>query len=122
MPRTSAGNVYFTGITDVSGHISLGGRLALRWQAGPFVAFGIGTNLEWVQGHAISGGDECNTNVTAGSLGEAANCKRQATPTAFKTTGIPNPNYRPSIDAPGRRFFADDTLVTDLWANLSILF
>jgi hypothetical protein len=122
MPRTSAGNVYFTGITDIAAHISLAGRLALRWQAGPYVAFALGTSLEWVQSHAITGGDECNTMVTAASLEEAANCKRQSTATAYKTTGIPNPNYRPSVDAPGRRFIVDDTLVTDLWANLSLLF
>jgi hypothetical protein len=122
MPRTSAGKVYFTGITDIAPHIALGAKLALRWQAGPFVSFGLGTSLEWVQSHAITGGDECNTMVTAASLGEAANCKRQSTATAYKTTGVPNPNYRPVVDSAGRRFRVDDTLITDLWANLSILF
>jgi hypothetical protein len=73
-----------------------------------------------VQGHAITGGDECNTLVTA-SIGEAANC-RKPSGTTFKATGVPNPNYFPSIDSAGRRFRVDDTLITDLWANLSVLF
>jgi hypothetical protein len=119
-PVPSAGNVYFTGITDIAPHIALGGRLAVRWQAGPFVSFGLGAGLQWVQSHAITGGDECNTMVK-GSVGEAANC-RTVSGTTVKATGTPNPNYRPSIDAPGRRFLVDDTLITDLWANLSLLF
>ena len=119
-PAPSAGNVFFTGITDIAPHIAMGGRLALRWQAGPFVHFGVGAGLQWVQGHAITGGDECNTMVSA-AIGEAANC-RKPSGTTFKATGVPNPNYRPSIDAAGRRFRVDDTLITDLWANLSILF
>lgn len=119
-PAASAGNVYFTGITDIAPHIALGGRVALRWQAGPFVSFGLGAGLQWVEGHAITGGDECNTMVK-GSLGQAANC-RDASVAPPKPTGTPNPNYRPSIDAPGRRFRVDDTFITDLWANLSLLF
>lgn len=119
-PVASAGNVYFTGITDIAPHIALGGRVALRWQAGPFVSFGLGAGLQWVEGHAITGGDECNTMVK-GTRGQAANCTT-GSGISEKVTGTPNPNYRPSIDAAGRRFRVDDTLVTDLWANLSLLF
>ena len=127
MPSTSAGKVYFTGITDIAPHIALGSRVAVRWQVNPLVLFTLGVGFEWVQGHAITGGDECNTGVKAGSLGEAANCKSVSArnpqgEASYKSTGIPNPNYRPSIDSAGRRFRADDTLITDVWANLSLLF
>ncbi len=121
----TAGNVYFTGITDIAQHIALGGRVALRWQPGRFVLVALGAGLQWVQGHAISGGDECNTNKKD-SLAEAGNCKSESLAagggTNTSATGIPNPNFRPSIDSPARRFRVDDTLIVDLSANLAILF
>jgi len=37
-------------------------------------------------------------------------------------TGIPNPNHRPVIDLPGRRFSADDTTLVDLWLSGVVMF
>jgi hypothetical protein len=37
-------------------------------------------------------------------------------------TGIPNPNYRPTLDVPGNRFLSDDGTIVDLWINGVVMF
>jgi hypothetical protein len=39
-----------------------------------------------------------------------------------RATGIPNPNYRPTLDVPGNRFLSDDATIVDLWINGVVMF
>jgi hypothetical protein len=119
----AAQKVYFTGITDQQAFTSIGGRTALTWQAGERVKFQLGAGLTWNQSHLITAADACNPSfqndpTTAGPCHGAVSPGGPAAP----ITGIPNPNHRPSIDLPGRRFSVDDTTIVDLWGSIIVMF
>jgi hypothetical protein len=37
-------------------------------------------------------------------------------------TGLPNPAYRPTINAIGRRFYVDDSITYEVFANGTVMF
>jgi len=121
-PRSQ--KVYFTGITDVQQHaeFSLSGQAT--WQAGEYVKFNVGLGYQYVQPHFITYDEACNPDFS-GDLYEAGPCRTSSSAQLggiLSATGIPNPNYRRSLNTPGYRFKVDDANLVDGWLNVSVLF
>jgi hypothetical protein len=112
--------VYFTGITDVQAHMAFGGSASITWQAGEFVKLTGGLGLSFVQSHVVTAADACNPDFRT-DAGASGPC-RTTVGTRQSVTGIPNPNHRPVIDLPGRRFTVDDTRIVDLWLMGTVMF
>jgi hypothetical protein len=110
--------VYFTGVTDVQAHGALGSNVNLTWQAGEYVKFNAGLGLGWMQSHLITSADACNPDVV--DIDRAGPCV-SSNPNQ-PVTGLPNPNHRPVIDLPGRRFSADDTFLLNFWLGGVVMF
>jgi hypothetical protein len=112
---------YTTGLTDVLAYGSYRGSASVMWQANEYVKFQFGIGYAHDQGHVITGDAPCNPSVkkeaTAGPchIGDAM----QGT---WTPTGQPNPNYRPTINDVGRRFWVDASNTFDLFAAGVVMF
>ena len=119
----NASKVYFSGITDQQAYSSIGGSMAVTLQAGEYVKFHAGLGLTFAQSHLITSADACNPDLGNNDAGAAGPCRSGAVSAGGgSATGIPNPNHRPVIDLPGRRFSADDTTLVDLWLSGVVMF
>jgi hypothetical protein len=117
--------VYFTGITTVSAYASIRASASVTWQAGEYIKFTAGGSFTRDQSHLITADQACNSDSSA-NLAESGPC-RVETPNGDGTStvhasGIPNPNYRATIDAVGRRFRTDDTDLWDGWIMGIVMF
>jgi hypothetical protein len=118
----NAQKVFFTGITDQHAFGSFGGFVGVTWQTGEYVKFNAGLGLTHVQSHLITAADACNPEKTT-DAGASGPCRTGGVNAAGgSVTGLPNPNHRPSIDLPGRRFSVDDTALVDLWLSGIVMF
>jgi hypothetical protein len=113
--------VYVTGITDVQQHGVYQLSTQLIFQAGEYVKFNLGGGYTMEQGHVLTYDQPCNPDFT-GDVTRSGPCRAATGPTTFTATGIPNPNYRPSINAPGRRFRIDDSTAFDVWLSATVMF
>jgi hypothetical protein len=119
-PRSQ--KVYFTGLTDVQQHGVYTLSTSLTWQAGQYVKFNVGGSYTITQAHFITFDQACNPDF-AGNLGKAGPCKAtRANATTPAASGIPNPNYRKTINDPGRRFKVSDASDFDAWVNATVMF
>lgn len=109
----------FTGVTDAEAHAVFGGRAGVILQAARYVRFSAGLGVAYVQPHAITAADACNPDVLPSDTSRAGRCRVVATNTA---TGTPNPNHRPILDLPGRRFRIADTFIWDAWISVTAMF
>jgi hypothetical protein len=116
-----AQQVFFTGITDQLQYISVGGHFSATWQAGEYIKFVAGVGLTYNQNHVITADQACNPSVT-NNLGAAGACSHSVGFGQTQQTGIPNPNYRPTIDVPGNRFLSDDGTIVNVWINGVVMF
>lgn len=114
-------SVYFSGITDQQAFTTFAGSLRATWQAGEFVKFSVGGGVTFVSSHAITAGDACNATITD-DAGASGPCRAQRSASQLQVTGIPNPNYRAVIDAPGHRLVADDTTIVHLAVSGTLMF
>jgi hypothetical protein len=115
-------SVYFSGITDQQAFTSIGAKVSATWQAGEYIKFTAGAGLTYDQSHLITSADACNPNFTS-DAGAAGSCHTTgSTGNQGVVTGIPNPNQRPAIDLPGRRFSSDDGTIVDLWISGVVMF
>lgn len=112
--------VYTTGITDVQQHGLYTLSAGVTFQAGEYIKFNAGFGFTAEQGHIITFDQPCNPDFK-GEPGTAGPCKA-GTGAQAPVTGIPNPNYRAVIDAPGRRFRTEDTTIWDAWVNAIVMF
>ncbi|HVU05052.1 MAG TPA: hypothetical protein VHE30_25055 [Polyangiaceae bacterium] len=119
--NTSSEKVYTTGITDVQQHGIYRLSAQFTFQAGEYVKFNVGAGFTAEQGHVITLDQPCNPDFSKdpGTAGPCHSSGSKGTPAA---TGIPNPNYRPVIDTPGRRFRFDDGTLVDAWVNAIVMF
>lgn len=117
----SATKVYFSGITDQQAFGSFGVSGGVHWQAGKYVKFTAGLGLTHVQSHLITAADACNPSFKLDASASGP-CGTGAQTAGGGATGIPNPNHRPVIDLPGRRFSVDDTTLVDLWLSGVVMF
>jgi hypothetical protein len=118
--NTSSQAVYMTGITDVQQHGIYTLSASATFQAGEYVKFNVGGAFTAEQGHIITFDQPCNPDFKD-QVGTAGPC-RSTSATTTSATGIPNPNYRAVIDAPGRRFRADGMTLWDAWVNAIVMF
>jgi hypothetical protein len=110
--------IAFTGVTDVEAHGAFGGKLAFVVQAAQYIRFNLGAGLTYEQSHLVSTADACNPDFTP-TPGEAGRCRSGG---VGEVTGTPNPNHRPAIDLPGRRFRVTETFIWDAWVSGSVMF
>jgi hypothetical protein len=116
----TAEKVYFTGITEAQAYGSFTLSGAATWQAGQYIKFSVGTALTYAQPHLVTAADTCNPNINGTSIDNAGPCHLVAQ--GGTVQGVPNPDHRDAIDAPGRRFSVDDTTIIDLWVQGVVMF
>ena len=83
--------------------------------------FGLGFRHD--QGHGISADQPCNPNFKE-DIGKSGPCRSgdDAQGQIVTATGAPNPNYRPTINAVGRRFYVEDSNTFDIFASGVVMF
>lgn len=117
--------VYFTGLTDVQQHGQYRLSTQFTWQAGEYVKFNLGGGLTIVQGHFITFDQACNPDFSS-SIGEAGPCRNTLVDSngtrSYDPSGIPNPNYRKTVNDPGMRYKVDDSSGLDAWVNATVMF
>ncbi|HET9959776.1 MAG TPA: hypothetical protein VFQ61_35025 [Polyangiaceae bacterium] len=111
---------YFTGLTDVQAHGQYTLSAGFTWQAGEYVKFNLGGSYTLVQSHSLTGDQACNSDFT-NSLDAAGPC-RSSSGDGASATGIPNPNYRRTINDPGQRFRVANSSQLDAWLNATVMF
>ena len=118
--------VYFTGLTDVQQHGVYTLSSSVNWQVGEFVKFNVGAAYTLTQAHFITFDQACNPDFANdlsksgpchGSKVDASSGKPTDTP-----SGIPNPNYRKSINDPGHRFKVSGSSDINAWINATVMF
>ncbi len=114
---------YSTGLTDVQAFGSYRISGSGTWQAGKFFKLNFGMGLRGDGMHGITGDQPCNPAVKD-DIGKSGPCKSGDYATGFEPTptGIPNPNYRPSINTIGRRFFVANSTTFDLSVSATVMF
>lgn len=113
---------YFTGLSDVQPYGSYRASASVTWQASELVKFQFGMGYRHDQGHGLGGDQPCNSDLK-GDSGKAGPCRRGGGEGQGSTvTGQPNPNYRPTINAVGRRFYVDDSNTFDIFASGVVMF
>lgn len=119
----SSRKVYFTGLTDVQQHGVYSLSTSFTWQAGEYVKFNAGGAFTLTQGHFITFDQSCNPDFS-GDVGRAGPCRSRSGSgsSAGRTTGIPNPNFRKTINDPGHRFKVDASTQFDAWINATVMF
>jgi hypothetical protein len=117
---TGSQKTYFTGLTDVAAHGSYRVSTSVLWQASEFVKFQLGFGFRHDQGHGISGDQPCNPDFKD-DIDRAGNCTKNDS-SSRTATGVPNPNYRATVNAAGRRFFVDDSNTFDVFASGTVMF
>src|SRR5262249_26331747 len=124
---------YMTGLTDVYAHGSYRLSAGVTWQASEYVKFSVGGGFKFDQGHIITGDQPCNPNpkfIThntnkkdPGVLPQAGPCHSGDDNTQnISATGQPNPNYRPTINVTGRRFYVDASQTWDVAISGVVMF
>ena len=114
--------VYVTGLMDTQQYIITRYSLGVTYQLNEYIKFAAGTALNYIQSHFLTFDQPCNASLN-GALQEAGPCRGRSTATGpWQATGIPNPNYRPVINAPGRRFLVDGSTGFDGWLNATAMF
>jgi hypothetical protein len=98
--------------------------VSVTWQAGEYIKFTAGGVYTREQGHIITADQRCNPdfNNDIGASGPCRNEKVVGTNKTISKTGIPNPNYRPTIDAVGRRFKTEDSNLWDAFVMGIVMF
>lgn len=113
---------YYTGLADVQAFGSYRGSGAITWQASQYVKFTAGFGVRFDQGHQITGDQPCNPafkgDITKSGFCQSGNVATQD----VAPNGIPNPNFRPSINQVGRRYLVDDSVTVDVFANGVVMF
>jgi hypothetical protein len=115
--------VYFTGLTDVQQHGVYTLSSSVNWQVGEFVKFNVGGAYTIMQSHFITFDQACNPDFS-NDLSKAGPCQgtKADDPSQRVPSGIPNPNYRKSINDPGHRFKVSDSSAFDAWINATVMF
>ncbi len=113
--------VYYTGLTDTQQHGIYTFGVQATYQAGEFVKFNVGGSYMLVQGHFLSFDQACNPDFN-NNLAASGPCRTNPAENTFVATGIPNPNFRKTINDPGRRFKVDDSNGFDAWISATVMF
>jgi hypothetical protein len=120
----SSQKTYFTGLTVVEPFGSYRASSSVTWRIQEYVKLTFGMGLRFDQAHGITHDQPCNPNFKSNPF-ESGPCHftQGSGPTPeVGATGIPNPAYRPTISAVGRRFFVDESTTYELFARGVVLF
>jgi hypothetical protein len=114
---------YVTGLSDVLAYGSYRASGSVLWQASEYVKFQFGVGYKHDQGHAITADAPCNPGDRS-DPNKSGPCHSGDAPTGQppNSTGLPNPNYRPSVNAVGRRYWVDNSNTFDLFASAVVMF
>jgi hypothetical protein len=93
----------------------------VTWQAGEYIKFHVGGGYTLTQGHFITFDQACNPNFS-GDLGKSGPCHSTSVSGGTTASGIPNPNFRRTINDPGLRFKVDDGRGLDAWLSATVMF
>jgi hypothetical protein len=86
------------------------------------VKFNLGGSYTLTQAHFITFDQACNPDFT-NDIKKAGPCKGvKADGTTPVASGIPNPNYRKTVNDPGHRFKVSDSSEFDAWVNATVMF
>jgi len=77
--------------------------------------------LRFDQAHGISHDQPCNPDFND-DIGQSGPCHSEVDGSRIRATGIPNPAYRPAINAVGRRFYVDQSTTYEVFARGSVMF
>lgn len=124
---------YNTGLTDVYAHGVYRASGSATWQASEYVKFQAGFGFQFDQGHIITGDQPCNPNasvITGAADPQSPDVVAKAGPChggnddtqSLTATGLPNPNYRPSMNVVGRRFYVDASMTWDVAISGTVMF
>lgn len=116
--------VYFTGLTDVQQHGVYTLSTSVNWQVGEFVKFNVGAAYTLTQAHFITFDQACNPDFTSDieKSGPCRGTRTNANGSSTVASGIPNPNYRKTINDPGHRFKVSGASDFDAWINATVMF
>jgi hypothetical protein len=121
---TTSQRNYFSGLADVQAYGAYRGSFSLMWQASELIRFQVGAGYRHDQGHGISNDQPCNPDLKPTNLADVSKsgpCHSGTSPNEV-STGQPNPNYRPTINSVGRRFFVDAANTFDMFASIALMF
>jgi hypothetical protein len=120
---TGSQKTYTTGLTDVLAYGSFRGSASVMWRASSFIKFQFGLGYGHEQGHVITGDAPCNP-ANKGDITKSGPCHLgDATlGQTIVSTGVPNPNYRETINDVGRRFWVDASNTFDLFVSGVVMF
>ncbi|MEM6788803.1 MAG: hypothetical protein AAF715_14880 [Myxococcota bacterium] len=111
---------YFSGLTVVEPYGSYRGAGSVTYRTGKYVKLNAGVGLRFDQPHGITHDQPCNPDF-AGDVDPSRAGPCQST-TGGNVTGIPNPAYRPTINAVGRRFYVDQSITYEVFASGTVMF
>jgi hypothetical protein len=112
---------YTTGLTDVSAYGSYRLSGSVTWQVGEYVKFNFGLGFRHDQAHVITADAPCNP-ADKSDLTKSGPCHTGDEATGITSTGLPNPNYRATINSVGRRYWVDASNTWDLSASAVVMF
>jgi hypothetical protein len=115
-----AQKVYFNGLTVVEPFGSYRASGAVTYRIAKYVKLNFGLATRFDQAHGITHDQPCNPDFRD-NVGEAGPCHFSGTG-VVGATGIPNPAYRPTINAVGRRFLIDQSITYEIFARGTVLF
>jgi hypothetical protein len=113
--------IYTTGLAVVEAYGSYRAAGSLTWRAGEYVQLQAGVGLRFDQAHGISHDQPCNPDFK-GDPDAAGPCHSETGVVPPPTTGIPNPSYRPTVNAVGRRFYVDESITYEVFASGQVMF
>lgn len=113
--------VYVTGLSDVASYGSFRGSASAMWQVGRYLKFRVGLGYRHDQGHNITQDSPCSPASTT-SVEKSGPCHTSNANGTVTVTGLPNPNYRPTVSSVGRRFWIDGSNTVDVFGNAVLMF
>jgi hypothetical protein len=125
---TSSKRVYFNGLTHVQQHLKNRVSAELTWQAARYMKVGIGLGYTFIQSHYLTFDQACNADFTSDRT-KSGPCRKDAITSTgttsesdYNVTGVPNPNYRASVNSVGSRFRVDGSTLLDGWFYATVMF
>lgn len=119
---TGSTKTYFNGLTVVEPYGSYRLSGSVTWQPSEFVKLNFGLGYRFEQAHGISHDQPCNPDFTD-NVGASGPChSRDPNSNTVTASGIPNPAFRPTINAVGNRFSVDESQTFEVFAKGVVMF
>jgi hypothetical protein len=112
---------YVTGLSVVEPYGSYRAAGSVTWRAGEYVKLNAGLGLRFDQAHGISHDQPCNPDLKD-DIGKSGPCHSELGGGSIQATGVPNPAYRPVVNAIGRRFYVDESITYEVFASGTFMF